>query len=70
MIQKQKCENRHKMIIDWEGGYITDRPCTNDATKFTVDNFGMFYLCDECYADDCKRRMDSEWLSISDEDLQ
>ena len=70
MIEKQKCENRHKMVIDWESGYICDRPCINIATKFTIDNFGIFYLCDECYADDCKRRMDSEWLSISDEDLQ
>ena len=69
MIEKQKCENRHKMIIDWEGGFIADRPCINDATKYTVDNFGIFYLCDECYGDDCKRRMDSEWLSISDQDL-
>ena len=66
MIEKQKCENNHKMIICWEGGYVTDRPCTNDATKFTVDNFGIFYLGDECYADDCKIRMYSEWLSISD----
>ena len=69
MIRKQKCENKHKMIIDWEGGYICDRPCINDATKYTVDNFGIFYLCDECYQDDCKRRLDSEWLSISDEDV-
>ena len=70
MIEKQKSQNNHKMIICWEGGYITDLPCTNDATKFTVDNFGIFYLCDECYTDDCKRRIDSEWLSISDEDVQ
>ncbi len=69
MIEKQKCENKHKMIVDWEAGHIADRPCINDATKYTVDNFGIFYLCDECYADDCKRRMDSEWMSISDEDL-
>tara|TARA_B100000085_G_C18427629_1_gene465423 strand:- start:562 stop:771 length:210 start_codon:yes stop_codon:yes gene_type:complete len=68
MIEKQKCENNHKMVICWEGGYVTDRPCLNVATKYTVDNFGIFYLCDECYADDCKRRMDSEWMSISDED--
>ena len=68
MIEKQKCENRHKMVIDWESGHICDRPCINIATKFTVDNFGMFYLCEECYKDDCKRRIDSEWLSISDED--
>jgi hypothetical protein len=69
MIIKQKCENKHKMIVDWEAGNVADRPCINDATKYTVDNFGMFYLCDECYEDDCKRRMDSEWMSISDEDI-
>ncbi len=69
MIEKQKCENNHKMIVDWEDGLVADRACINEATKYTVDNFGIFYLCDECYDDDCKRRMDSEWLSISEEDL-
>ena len=68
MIRKQKCENNHKMIIDWEAGHVADRKCFNDATKYTVDNFGIFYLRDECYSEDCKRRLDSEWLSISDED--
>lgn len=66
MIEKQKCQNNHKMIIDWEGGYICDRPCVNDSTKYTVDNYGMFYLCDECYADDCKRRIDSQTLTLKD----
>ncbi len=47
MIRKQKCENNHKMIIDWEAGHVADRKCFNDATKYTVDNFGIFYLCDE-----------------------
>ena len=60
MIEKKKCENYHKMIIDWEGGYICDRPCTNLATKYTHDNFGIFYLCEECYNDDCSRRIDSD----------
>ena len=46
MIEKQKCENRHKMVVDWEAGLITDRPCINDATKYTVDNYGIFYLCE------------------------
>jgi hypothetical protein len=68
MIEKIKCQNNHKMVICWEGGYICDRKCTNVATKYTVDNFGMFYLCDECYKDDCKRRMDSEYMSIANED--
>ncbi len=66
MIEKMMCENKHKMIVDWESGYIADRPCTNEATKYTVDNFGMFYLCDECYADDCKRRIKSEKMTLED----
>ena len=69
MVEKKICENQHKMIIDWESGLITDRPCINVATKYTIDNFGIFYLCEECYKEDCKRRMDSEWLSISEEDV-
>ena len=67
MIEKQKCENNHKIIIDWEAGLVSDMSCINNATKFTVDTFGIFYLCDECYSDDCKRRISSEWLSISDQ---
>ena len=47
MIEKIKCQNNHKMTIDWEGGIITDKKCTNDATKYTLDSFGIFYLCDE-----------------------
>ncbi len=64
MIEKKKCENQHKMIIDWESGYICDRPCINDATKYIVDSFGIFYLCEECYKDDCKRRIDSDSLTL------
>jgi beta-phosphoglucomutase-like phosphatase (HAD superfamily) len=52
------------MIIDWEGGLIDDRPCINKATKYTVDSFGIFYLCDECYKEDCKRRMDSDSMTL------
>jgi hypothetical protein len=66
MIEEKKCENNHKIIIDWENGVISDRPCINKATNFTVDNFGIFYLCEECYKDDCKRRIDSERLSVLD----
>tara|TARA_B100001094_G_scaffold286909_1_gene302061 strand:+ start:1816 stop:2025 length:210 start_codon:yes stop_codon:yes gene_type:complete len=69
MVEKKICENQHKMIIDWESGFIADRACTNIATKYTIDNFGIFYLCEECYKEDCKRRTDSEWLSISKEDV-
>ena len=54
------------MIIDWESGFITDRVCLNTATKYTVDSFGIFYLCEECYAEDCKRRMETENLTLKD----
>jgi len=60
MIETLICQNQHRMIIDWEGGYITDRPCINPATKYTVDQIGIFYLCQECYEDDCKRKLDSD----------
>lgn len=65
MIEEMKCQNQHKMIIDWEGGLITDRPCINKATKYTIDNFGIFYMCDECYAEDCKRRIKSENMTVN-----
>jgi hypothetical protein len=52
------------MVIDWESGTISDSPCKNVATKFTVDNFGIFYLCEECYKEDCKRRIDSETMTL------
>lgn len=64
MIENMICQNQHKMIIDWEGGLIDDRPCINKATKYTVDSFGIFYLCDECYKEDCKRRMDSDSMTL------
>ena len=64
MIEKIICQNKHKMIIDWEAGLVSDRPCINEATKYTVDNFGIFYLCEECYKEDCKRRMDSDHLTL------
>lgn len=64
MIEEMKCQNQHKMIIDWEGGLITDRPCINKATKYTIDSWGIFYLCEECYIEDCKRRIESDSLNI------
>lgn len=64
MIEKMTCQNNHKMVIDWESGTISDSPCKNVATKFTVDNFGIFYLCEECYKEDCKRRIDSETMTL------
>ena len=62
-----KCQNNHKMVIDWEDGLITDQKCINDATKYTVDSFGIFYLCEECYINDCKRRIDSQKLTIKEQ---
>lgn len=67
MIEKKLCENNHKIYIGWETGTVYEKPCVNIATKYTVDSFGIFYMCDECYADDCKRRMDSHKLTIKDE---
>lgn len=52
------------MIIDWEGGYICDRPCNNIAQTYTVDTFGIFYLCNECYNDGTARRIDSENMTL------
>jgi len=59
-----KCQNQHRMIIDWEGGLIADRPCINEASSATVDSFGTLYLCNECYADDRKRILNSENLTL------
>lgn len=68
MIETLICQNQHRMIIDWEGGLITDRPCINPATTYTVDSFGMFYLCNECYESDCKRILNSDKLTLDDKD--
>ena len=67
MMKKTICQNNHKIFCDWENGTVNEKPCSNLATKFTVDSFGIFYLCDECYLDDCKRRIDSEKLTIQNE---
>ena len=69
MIEGKKCENQHKMIIDWEEGLVADTLCTNKANKFTVDNFGILYLCEECYQDDCKRRIDSDSLTLKNKSV-
>jgi hypothetical protein len=66
MIEKKLCENNHKIYIGWETGTVYEKPCVNIATKYTVDSFGIFYMCDECYADDCKRRIDSDRLTLED----
>lgn len=59
-----KCQNQHKMIIDWEVGFITDRPCINDATRYIVDSFGILYLCNECFEYDFKRILNSQDLTL------
>lgn len=66
MIEKKLCENNHKIYISWETGTVYEKPCVNIATKYTVDSFGIFYMCEECYADDCKRRIDSDRLTLED----
>lgn len=52
------------MVIDWESGFITDRPCINDATGYIVDSFGILYLCNECFEDDFKRILNSQDLTL------
>ena len=64
MIEKKKWENNHKMVVNWGEGYISEAVCTNDATRYKIDSFGIFYLCDECYEDDCKRIINSETMTL------
>lgn len=64
MIEKKKCENNHKMVVNWGEGHISETVCTNDATRYKIDSFGIFYLCDECYEDDCKRAINSETMTL------
>lgn len=59
-----KCQNQHKMVIDWENGFITDRPCINEATGYIVDSFGVLHLCNECFEDDFKRILNSQDLTL------
>lgn len=60
MIKKMVCENKHLLFIEWETGTVYEKPCVNLATKYTVDSFGIFYLCDECHKDGVKRRLDCQ----------
>ena len=64
MTEKMLCQNKHKIYIDWETGSLSERPCSNIANKYTVDKYGIFYLCEECYEGDTKRRLDSDKLTI------
>tara|TARA_R110000868_G_scaffold554_6_gene4117 strand:- start:2372 stop:2584 length:213 start_codon:yes stop_codon:yes gene_type:complete len=64
MIEKKLCENKHKLYIDWETGTVYEKPCVSLSTKYTVDSFGIFYLCEECYKEDCKRRIKTDRLTL------
>lgn len=60
------CQNRHKMIINYKDGLIKDRPCINKATKHIADNWGILYLCEKCYKDDCQRRINIDHYSLKE----
>ena len=64
MTEKMLCQNKHKLYIGWDTGTVYEKPCVNLATKYTVDRYGIFYLCEECYNDDTKRRLNSDSLTI------
>ena len=64
MIEKILCQNKHKLYIGWETGTVYEKPCINLATNYTVDKYGIFYLCKECYEDDCKRILDCKELTL------
>ena len=64
MIEKILCQNKHKLYIGWETGTVYEKPCINLATNYTVDKYGIFYLCKECYKEDCKRRLDCKELTL------
>ena len=64
MIEKILCQNKHKIFIEWETGTVYEKPCINLAEKYTVDKYGIFYLCEECYDDDCKRRIESSHITL------
>lgn len=66
MTEKMKCEN-NIMVIDWESGYICDRQCCDDATTYTVDKFGIFYLCRKCRENNPTRYLGAENLTINHE---
>lgn len=64
MIKKMLCENDHVLFIEWETGTVYEKTCVNIATNYTVDKYGIFYLCKECYDEGCKRRIDSKNLTL------
>ena len=64
MTEKMLCQNKHLLFIEWETGTVYEKPCVNLATNYTVDNFGVFYLCEECHKDGVKRRLDCQNLTL------
>jgi hypothetical protein len=64
MIEKKLCENKHRLYIEWSTGTVYEKPCVHLAKKYTVDKYGIFYLCDECHAEGTKRRLDSRNITL------
>lgn len=64
MIKKILCQNDHRLYIGWDTGTVYEKTCVNMATNYTVDRYGIFYLCKECFDEKCKRRIDSSHLTL------
>ena len=64
MIEKMLCQNEHLLFIDWESGTVYEKPCVNLAETYTVDKYGIFYLCKECHDNGCKRRIESHNMTL------
>ena len=58
------CQNKHRLYIEWDTGTVYEKPCVILAETYTVDKYGMFYLCKECHSEDCKRRIESSNLTL------
>lgn len=58
------CQNKHKLYIGWDTGTVYEKPCVNLAETYTVDKYGIFYLCKECHKEECKRRIQSSNLTL------
>jgi len=64
VIKKILCQNDHRLYIGWDTGTVYEKTCVNMATNYTVDRYGIFYLCKECFDEKCKRRIDSSHLTL------
>lgn len=64
MIEKMLCQNKHVLFIDWEIGTVYEKPCVSLAETYTVDKYGIFYLCKACCKEGCKRRIESKNLTL------